>query len=411
MMSALIRFGGQTPLASRVLAVGLATLGLAWGGSRGLSADDELERPIGVKAERVLEHLEIARPIVMTHAGDGSGRFFIASQLGQIYVLESSDSKEDPEMFLDLSDRVSYSDKQNEEGLLGLAFHPEFKENGRLYVYYTTNTEPHVSIVSSFLVDRADPSKADPQSEVEIMRVPQPFWNHNGGTIAFGPDGFMYIALGDGGGARDPMGNGQNLGNVFGAILRIDVDRTEAGKRYAIPEDNPFVKTEGAKPEIYAYGLRNPWRIAFDRETGLLWCADVGQDLWEEIDIIEKGGNYGWSVREGAHPFGDNGEEANAEKFIEPIFEYHHELGKSITGGNVYRGKQLPELIGVYLYGDYVSGRLWGLRYDAEAKKVTAVHPIDVADGPIAMITFGEDEAGETFFSDSAGRIYGFVRK
>ena len=357
------------------------------------------------KAVRVLDHLEIPRPIIMTHAGDGSGRFFIASQYGQIYVLESSASTAEPKLFMDLSDKVSYSDQQNEEGFLGMAFHPKFAENGKFYVYYTSNTEAHLSIVSSFTAS-IDRSTADPGSEVEVLRIPQPFWNHNGGTLAFGPDGMLYIALGDGGGARDPLGNGQNLGNLFGAILRIDVDRHDTGKGYAVPNDNPFVDREGACPEIWAYGLRNVWRMAFDRETGLLWAADVGQDVWEEIDLIVKGGNYGWSRREGFHPFGEQRAEAEPAKYVEPIFEYSHEVGKSITGGCVYRGSKVPALVGKYLYGDYVSGRFWALAHDPSNGKT---ENFDIEAGePIAVITFGEDEQGEVFFSDSAGRIFSF---
>ncbi|MEZ6106262.1 MAG: PQQ-dependent sugar dehydrogenase [Pirellulaceae bacterium] len=375
-----------------------------------LQSDTRANEPApaaNVGVQRVLDHLEIGRPIVLTHAGDGSGRFFIASQYGEIYVLDSAQSTDEPRLFLDLTDRVRYSDRENEEGFLGLAFHPDFKENGKFLVYYTTNKEPHVSVVSMFSVSADDPQVADPASEVEVMRIPQPFWNHNGGTIVFGPDGCLYVALGDGGAGRDPMGNGQNLGTWLGSILRVEVNLdANSPHRYLIPDDNPFVGKEGAKPEIWAYGLRNVWRMSFDRETGQLWAADVGQDVWEEIDLIVRGGNYGWNVREGKHQFDETDRRVDGVTYIDPIFEYDHTVGKSITGGNVYRGTRIEALSGRYVYGDYVSGKLWSLAYDAETKEVD-VQDID-CDESIAVITFGEDEAGEIYFSDAGGRIFSF---
>lgn len=359
-----------------------------------------------VKVKRVLEHLEIARPIVLTHAGDGSGRFFIASQYGEIYVLDSSSSSEEPKLFLDITKKVVYSDQQNEEGFLGMAFHPDFETNGKFVVYYTTKDAPHTSVVTMFTASD-DKSVADPESEVEIMRIPQPFWNHNGGTVEFGPDGYLYIALGDGGAGRDPMGNGQNLGTLLGSILRIDVNvADDSEQKYSIPDDNPFVGKEDAKPEIWAYGLRNVWRMSFDRETGTLWAADVGQDVWEEVNIIERGGNYGWNVREGNQQFGDDDRRVEGTTYIGPIFEYDHEVGKSITGGNVYRGTQVPALSGRYLFGDYVSGKIWSLAYDTDSQEVD-VQQVECEES-IAVITFGEDEGGEVYFSDAAGRIFSF---
>jgi quinoprotein glucose dehydrogenase len=238
------------------------------------------------------------------------------------------------------------------------------------------------------------------------MRINHPYWNHKGGTIAFGPDGYLYIAVGDGGAANDPHGNGQNLKTPLGKILRIDVNGKDEGKEYAVPADNPFVNKKDAAGEIWAYGLRNVWRHAFDRETGTLWAGDVGQDLWEEIDIIVKGGNYGWNLREGFHKFGPKGVEPRAD-LIEPVWEYHHNVGKSITGGVVYRGKRAPQLVGKYLYGDYVTNRLWALDYDIEAKKVIANYSLGKSENK-PVITFGEDEAGEVYFTDFFGFIWWF---
>ncbi len=337
------------------------------------------------------------RPIIVTHAGDGSNRLFVADQWGVIYVFDNEPSVKSSKVFLDLRDRVMYKDNENEEGLLGLAFHPKYKKNGQFFLYYTTRDAPHTSVISRFKISAGDADQADPSSEEELLRIPQPYWNHNGGTICFGPDGYLYIGLGDGGSANDPHGNGQNLGTLLGKILRIDVDHKDEGKAYASPKDNPYIGRDDALPEIYASGLRNVWRIAFDRETGMLWAGDVGQNLWEEIDLIVKGGNYGWSVRESAHPFGPNGSGPRAD-LIDPIWEYDHQVGKSITGGFVYRGKKVPELQGKYLYADYVSGKIWALKYDEAAQKVVSNEEIPAVSG-VAIISFGEDEAGEAYFS------------
>ncbi len=364
-----------------------------------------------VEVERAYPKLRLRRPVLFDHAGDGSNRVFIASQQGVIQVMPNDQAVTKMAIFLDIEDRVVYKDKQNEEGLLGLAFHPNFKQNGEFFLYYTTKDAPRTSVISRFRVSEKDPSKADPASEEEILRIKQPFWNHNGGTLVFGPDGCLYIALGDGGSAKDPHRNGQNLKTLLGSILRIDVDKKSDGKNYSIPKDNPFVGQKDTRPEIWAYGLRNVWRMSFDRKTGALWAGDVGQDIWEEIDLIEKGGNYGWNLREAKHKFGPKGSEARSD-MIDPVWEYHHNIGKSITGGNVYRGKRVPELVGAFLYADYVSGKVWALRYDEKAKKVVGNHPIEPGEScpvkKIPVITFGEDESGEVYFCDSFGFLYRF---
>lgn len=335
------------------------------------------------------------RLLALTHAGDGSQRNFVVSQLGQIYVFPNQTDVKDARVFLDIRDRVQDWRKDAEEGLLGLAFHPDYKSNGLFYVCYSSSLEPRTSIISRFRVSASDPDKADPASEQIVMKIPQPFSNHNGGSIAFGHDGYLYIALGDGGGRNDPLGHGQNLGTLMGSLLRIDVDHTEVGKNYSVPKDNPFLNREGAQPEIYAYGFRNIWRLTVDRSTGDLWAADVGQDFWEEVNIVRKGGNYGWSVREASYPF-NNKPVTSADELVAPVWEYDHQLGKSITGGFVYRGTRLPELQGMYVYADFISGRLWALKYDQAQKKVTS--NMSIASTGFPVLAFGEDEAGEMYY-------------
>ena len=368
---------------------------------------DVADTPIDVEVEKVFTNFRIDRPILVTHAGDGSDRLFVPSQMGTVYVFPNDQEVEEPEVFLDISSRVVYVDRENEKGFLGMAFHPNYQENGEFFVYYTpTDTpKPNTIVVSRFHVSKDDPNKADPDSEERLLAVEHPFWNHKGGTIVFGPDGYLYIAIGDGGLRDDPFKNGQNLKTHLAKILRIDVDHKSDGKPYAIPADNPFVDDPDAMPEIYAYGLRNPWRIAFDKKTGTLWCGDVGQDLWEEIDLITKGGNYGWNLREGVHKFKENGSGPRPE-LIEPIWDYHHSTGKSITGGHVYRGKKLPQLEGCYLYADYVAGKIWALKYDEDKQEVVANYVIEGNVSPI--MSFGEDEQGEAYYTTDGGLIYTF---
>jgi glucose/arabinose dehydrogenase len=350
------------------------------------------------------------RPVVLTHAGDGSDRVFVATQHGVIHVFANDQKATKTKVFLDLQDRVTYKDQENEEGFLGLAFPPDYKKTGQFYVFYTTKKAKLTNVLSRFRVRPDDPDRADLASEEELLRVPRPFWNHDGGTLCFGPNGYLYVALGDGGSANDPHDNGQNLGTLLGKVLRLDVSRKENGKPYAIPPDNPFVGRKGARPETWAYGLRNVWRMAFDRKTGKLWAGDVGQNLWEEIDILKAGGNYGWRRREGRHPFGVDGSGPRHD-LIEPIWEYHHDLGKCIIGGSVYRGPRLAELEGSYLYADYVTGALWALRYDETMGRVVANRPIP--DRKLPVLSFGEDSRGEVYFlvaSTTGQGIYWFTR-
>lgn len=353
------------------------------------------------------------RPIVITHANDSSNRLFVASQKGRIYHFDNNPDVENSTLFLDITDRaMDYKSRgANEGGLIGFAMHPNFKSNGEFFVYYTAKEPAHASVISRFRVSKTNPNVADPASEETILKLNQPFANHNGGTIEFGKDGMLYIAFGDGGSGNDPHKNGQNLKNFFGTILRVDVDNPSDGKPYSVPKDNPFVGNSNALPEIFAYGFRNPWRFSIDRETGVIWESDVGQGLFEEINIVESGGNYGWSKREGAHVFGPDGLPQN-DKMIDPVWEYDHGVGKSITGGNVYRGKKLPSLQGAYLYADYVTGRIWALKHADCDKTKTTNYAIPTDKMPV--LTFGEDEQGEVYFStvrpDGRG-IHKFVPK
>jgi glucose/arabinose dehydrogenase len=378
------------------------------------------ERPMPLMAELAFPNLEWTgwdpaadgrptpiRPIVLTYAPDGSNRVFVATQRGVIHVFPNDPQATKTKVFLDMQDKVRYSDRENEEGFLGMAFHPRFKENGEFFVFHTVKRLNNV--VSRYRVSKDDPNRADPESQEEILRIEHLNWNHDGGTIVFGPDGYLYIALGDGGAADDPHQNGQNLGVLLGKVLRIDVDSRSPGRNYGVPKDNPFVGQQGARPEIWCYGVRNPWRISFDRQTGVLWCGDVGQNIWEEISILRRGGNYGWSRREGFHAFGPKGS-GPSEQFIDPIWEYHHDLGKSITGGAMYRGKRLPQLAGHYVYADYVSNKIWALKYDPSQKRVTANRPI--VDPNVPIMSFGEDQDGELYFmtySPTGRGVYRFV--
>jgi len=350
------------------------------------------------------------RLMELTYANDGSNRLFVASQQGGVWTFENRADVTESHLVLDLRGKV-YDWKQrgaNEQGLLGLAMHPDFKSNGYFYVYYSHPSESK-SVLSRFTMSQDDPNRADPASEFVLMEIDQPFQNHNGGSIEFGPDGYLYIGLGDGGDRNDPFDAGQDVGKLLGSILRIDVNQTSGQLNYAIPSDNPFVGVAGAREEIYAIGLRNPWRIAFDPANGDLWCGDVGQELWEEINIIRKGGNYGWSNREGRHPFGNRSRPAGVSEPIDPIWEYDHRVGRSITGGRVYRGSRLDRLAGKYLYADYVTGTMWALDYDRERGEV--IRNEQVIPDSVAVLAFGQDPSGEVYYliEDAKGNcIYRF---
>lgn len=327
----------------------------------------------------------LRHPVYVTHAGDGSGRLFVVEQPGRIRIVTGGRLLEAP--FLDLTDRVRYG---GEQGLLGLAFHPAYRANGRFFVNYVRRSDG-ATVIAEFRVS-SDPDRAQP-AEKPLLVVAQPYPNHKGGMVEFGPDGLLYLALGDGGSAGDPGNRAQNTHELLGKLLRIDVDR---GTPYAIPRDNPFAGG-GGRPEIFAYGLRNPWRFSFDRETGELWAADVGQDDWEEIDLVTRGGNYGWRIMEGAHCFRPR-EGCARGGLIPPVAEYGHEQGRcAITGGYVYRGRRLPALRGAYIYGDYCSGELFAL---------TEGRPHRLLKTELQIASFGQDQDGELYVVDHGGTIH-----
>ena len=318
---------------------------------------------------------------------------YLSGQPGLILAISDPTPQEEGKTnsvyeILDIRERVS--DRGWEEGLLGLAIDPD--DPSYLYVYYSA-ANPRRSVVSRFSTAPSDsPAAADPDSELVILEVPQPYANHNGGQIAFGPDGYLYIGLGDGGSAGDPQRNGQDTSTLLGTILRVDVSEATAEQPYAIPPDNPFVDG-GGRPEIWAYGLRNPWRFSFDRETGELWAGDVGQNEWEEIDIIERGGNYGWNAMEGNHCFRPSSD-CESEGFIPPVWEYPLENDAcSVIGGYVYRGAAIPWLAGAYVYGDFCTGQIFGLRY---ANGEVVEHK-QLADTGLRIASFGQDNDGELY--------------
>ncbi len=331
----------------------------------------------------------LSRPVDVQTANDGTNRLFIIEKYGAIRILENGQLLDEP--FLKIDDRVN--DNSNEMGLLGLAFHPDYEQNGYFYVNYTGSGGD--TRISGF---HASGNIADSNSESILLTIGQPYPNHNGGAVAFGPDGYLYLGLGDGGLAGDPHKNGQNTSTLLGKILRIDVN---SGDPYVVPSDNPFGN------EVWAYGLRNPWRISFDRANGDLWIGDVGQGEWEEIDYFPagsvNGANYGWSIMEGNH--GYDGEPQPG--LLLPVAEYSHSSGDgcSVTGGYVYRGS-MPEWNGIYIYGDYCSGKIWGLLQSNGTWQNQFLFSVG-----ITITSFGEDEAGELYFASDSGDVYKLVKK
>ena len=330
----------------------------------------------------------------------GNGRVWVSEQAGRIWTFDGLDLAEVvASETLDITGRVSSS--RTEEGLLGLAIDPNRPLH--LYVYYSA-ANPRRSVVSRFTIT-ADESTVDPASELVILEVEQPYANHNGGQMAFGPDGYLYIGLGDGGAAGDPLGNGQDTSTLLGSILRIDVSPASPEHPYAIPPDNPFAadspETNG-RGEIWAYGLRNPWRFSFDRETGALWAGDVGQNRWEEIDLIQRGGNYGWNVLEGNHCFRPSNDCKRAGA-VPPVWEYPLDGEPcSVIGGYIYRGSAIPWLKGAYVYGDFCSGRVFGLRY-ADGK---VMDHRQLADADVRIMSFAQDNNGELYLLSQESGVF-----
>ena len=333
-------------------------------------------------------------PLAMTAPDDGSDRLFVASQNGRIWVIQ--DGAVLPQPLVNLDDRIQSG---GEQGLLGIAVHPEFPTDPRLFMDYTDNSGD--TIVASLSLDPADPNRLDPGSHRQLLFIDDPFGNHNGGGTLFGPDGYLYITQGDGGSGGDPQGNGQNPDALLGKILRLDIDGATGDAGYAIPPDNPFVDRDGAD-EAWHLGLRNPWRVSFDRATGDLWIGDVGQGAWEEIDVARAGVgglNFGWNIMEGAHCF--RGETCDQEGLTLPVSEYGRELGCTVIGGYVYRGSAYPALVGAYLFADYCTGRIFAI----DSSTTELVPPVEVGSGSGSISGFGEDADGELYVMSLDGSV------
>jgi glucose/arabinose dehydrogenase len=333
----------------------------------------------------------LSSPLDLQDPHDGSGRLFVVEQPGTIRILQNGSLLATP--FLDIHDRVLFG---GERGLLGLTFHPNFPRDPRFFVNYIRSTD-RSTVIAEFRLSN-DPNQADATSERQLLVVSQPYANHKAGQLAFGADGDLYFGLGDGGSEGDPNNNGQNTNTLLGSMLRINVDTTSPGKAYGIPADNPFVNGGGA-PEIFAYGFRNPWRFSFDRPTSRVFVADVGQDAWEEIDLLQRGGNYGWHIMEGFHCY-QPPQGCNSNGLQMPIAEYGHNEGESITGGYVYHGSAIPGLAGAYVFGDYVAGTIWILQQDGSnwQRRVLLSSQRHIS-------SFGQDASGELYVIDYGGSV------
>jgi len=360
------------------------------------------QEPDSYSLQPAFPHLSFKRPLALVDPMDGTNRLFVVEQAGRIFVFENNANAQKAKLFLDIRERVN--SRGNEEGLLGLAFHPRYGKNGFVFVNYTASN-PRRTVIARFRVNSRNPDAADPGSEVKLLEFPQPYENHNGGEVLFGPDGYLYIGTGDGGSGGDPHNNGQSLATLLGKILRIDVDHPDPGRAYGVPPDNPFAGTSN-RAEIWAYGLRNPWRFSFDPATGTLWAGDVGQDAIEEVDIIEKGKNYGWRIMEGNACFNPS-TGCDTTGLVRPVWDYSHDTaGVCITGGYVYRGTKLPELAGAYIYADYGSGRVWALRHDG-------IHPPsnrELLHSGFPIASFGMDSRKEIYLCVFDGKIYSLAK-
>ncbi len=352
---------------------------------------------------RAFPHLSFVQPVFLTHSNDNTNRVYVVQQNGIIKVFPNDSSAQSATAFLDISQRLSSS--VGEEGLLGLAFHPHYAQNGYFFVNYTARS-PRRTVVARYSVSAGNRDVADPESGVTILEVYQPYGNHNAGMLMFGLDGYLYVGMGDGGSAGDPQNRAQNLDSLLGKMLRIDVDTAVAPRNYGIPPDNPLVgNPQGFREEIYAWGLRNPWRYSQDPVTGEVWVGDVGQNLWEEIDLLHRGGNYGWRIMEGTHCYNPS-MGCDTTGLIMPITEYSHGAGGcSVTGGYVYRGAARPDLRGAYIYGDYCSGRIWALYYQNGQVAAESL----LVDSPFVISSFGVDEKNELYVCDYGGTIQTFA--
>jgi glucose/arabinose dehydrogenase len=343
----------------------------------------------------------LGSPVDLQVPSDNTGRFFVVEQPGTIRIISNGALLATP--FLDITSQVDFG---GEKGLLGLAFHPSYSQNRRFYVNNDRVSGGQMqTVISEFQASAINPNLADGATERILFTVVQPFPNHKGGQLVFGPDGFLYIGLGDGGSGGDPLRNGQSLQTMLGKMLRIDVDHTSSGLAYAIPPDNPFA-AGGGLPEIWVYGLRNPWRFSFDRSTSRLFCADVGQDHYEEIDILQKGGDFGWNIMEGLHCF-NPATGCNMNGLILPIAEYDHTEGDAVIGGYVYHGTAIPQLAGTYLLSDFGSGTIWNL---TESPPGTWTRTRLLSTGR-NISSFGQDPSGELYVLDYGGSVLKLVAK
>lgn len=333
---------------------------------------------------------ELSKPLFLTHAGDRSGRLFLVEQNGRIQILNDGNLLREP--FLDISSRLSTG---GERGLLGLAFHPNYSKNGRFFLNYSREQDG-ATVIAEYQVS-SNPNRSETREEV-LLLIPQPYGNHNGGMITFGPDGFLYIGTGDGGSGGDPEDRGQNRSDLLGKILRIDIDHDPP---YRIPPTNPFFEG-GGKPEIFAFGFRNPWRFSFDRKTGELWAGDVGQNSWEEINLVKVGENHGWRLMEGNHCFNPKEGCRQLGDLTLPVTEYANAgVRCSVIGGYVYRGGEVPSLEGTYLFADYCSGEIFGFRDGPQEVFL---------DTDLRISSFGEDESGELYVVNHQGSIHKIIR-
>ena len=343
--------------------------------------------------------LEFNKPIALIFPEGSTESGYIVEQSGRVLSISSKDGEWGAHEFLDIEGRVN--DRGREEGLLGLALSPGFPSEPYIFVNYTA-ADPRRTVVSRFTLSPSDPLVADSDSELITLEVGQPYSNHNGGQLLFGPDEYLYIGYGDGGSAGDPRDNGQNPGTLLGTIVRLDVSDLDTSGRYSIPDDNPFVGLEGVRPEVWAYGLRNPWRFTFDRLTGDLWAADVGQNEREEVNVIQPGLNYGWNVMEGSLCYGRRSESCVQDGLELPAAEYGRDGGCSVTGGYVYRGERIPALHGSYVFGDFCSGKIWSYTPDTDQTMLLIDSSLDIS-------TFSEDPDGEIYVVSLDGGVYALV--
>jgi glucose/arabinose dehydrogenase len=377
---------------SLILVLSISALVLSWRNLDGLS-QAQTQNPLDV----AFPNLTFNQPVGIYSPNDGTNRLFVVEQPGAIRVFNNSATVTSSSVFFDISSRVVYG---GEQGLLGLAFHPNYSSNGYFYVDYVA-ANPLRTVISRFSVSPTDPNQAQSGSEFIFLQINQPYSNHKGGQLAFGPDGYLYIGMGDGGSEGDPLGNGQNRSTLLGKILRIDVNSPSNGRNYTIPVDNPFKgNTLGYGEEIYAFGFRNPWRFSFDPK-GRLWVGDVGQDREEEIDLVEKGKNYGWNIMEGTLTYAGG----NETGLVLPVLEYGHDVGNAVIGGFVYHGSATPVLTGAYVYGDYGTGKIWALTLNSTGGAQTNTL---LTDSALTISSFGLDSNGEIYICAFDGKIYKF---